>query len=95
VESGPPTRTCVNRGIARVSAGIGEEAHVTEFEGKKILIAGAGREFGRTLAVGFARSGAELFLSARTLEEARATETVIKSISAAAIVHLGISPQRV
>jgi short-subunit dehydrogenase len=33
------------------------------------------------------RSGAELFLSARTLEKALATETVIKSISAASIVH--------
>jgi NAD(P)-dependent dehydrogenase (short-subunit alcohol dehydrogenase family) len=66
---------------------IREESHVTEFEGKKILITGAGREFGRILAVSFARLGAELFLSARALEKARATETVVKSVSAAAIVH--------
>jgi NAD(P)-dependent dehydrogenase (short-subunit alcohol dehydrogenase family) len=58
-----------------------------EFEGKKVLITGAGREFGRTLAVCFAKSGAELFLSARTLEKARASKAVIKSVLPAAVVH--------
>jgi NAD(P)-dependent dehydrogenase (short-subunit alcohol dehydrogenase family) len=50
-----------------------------EFTGKKVLITGAGREFGRTLAISFAGLGAELLLSARTIESARATETVVRS----------------
>ena len=58
-----------------------------EFAGKKVLITGAGREFGRTLAINFAKLGAELFLSARTMEKARATEAVIKSVSATTMVH--------
>lgn len=47
---------------------------------KKVLITGAGREFGRTRAINFARLGADLLLSARTIENARATATVVRSV---------------
>ena len=49
------------------------------FAGKKVLITGAGRDFGRTLAINFARLGADLLLSARKIENARATETIVRS----------------
>ena len=49
------------------------------FAGKKVLITGAGRDFGRTLAINFARLGADLLLSARKIESARATETIVRS----------------
>ncbi|MFM7419524.1 MAG: SDR family NAD(P)-dependent oxidoreductase [Alphaproteobacteria bacterium] len=54
------------------------------FAGKKILITGAGRDFGRTLAINFARLGADLLLSARNIENARATKTIIRSTLPAA-----------
>jgi NAD(P)-dependent dehydrogenase (short-subunit alcohol dehydrogenase family) len=54
------------------------------FAGKKVLITGAGRDFGRTLAINFARLGADLLLSARNIENARATETIIRSTLPAA-----------
>lgn len=57
------------------------------FEGRKILITGAGREFGRTLAIGFASLGAELFLSARTVGRAQETEAVVRTVSPATKVH--------
>ena len=50
------------------------------FAGKKVLITGAGRDFGRTLAINFARLGADLLLSARKIENARATETIVRSM---------------
>jgi len=43
------------------------------------LITGAGRDFGHTLAINFARLGADLLLSARKIENARAIETIIRS----------------
>ncbi|MCA3351058.1 MAG: SDR family oxidoreductase [Roseomonas sp.] len=54
------------------------------FAGKKVLITGAGRDFGRTLAINFARLGADLLLSARNIESARATETIVRSTLPAA-----------
>jgi len=60
---------------------------MSEFAGKKFFITGAGREFGRTLAINFAKMGAELLLSARTLERARATESLVKQVAPQATVH--------
>ncbi|MFM7416116.1 MAG: SDR family NAD(P)-dependent oxidoreductase, partial [Alphaproteobacteria bacterium] len=54
------------------------------FAGKKVFITGAGRDFGRTLAINFARLGADLLLSARNIENARATKTIIRSTLPAA-----------
>ena len=48
------------------------------FENKKVVITGAGPEFGRTLSILFAKMGAELFLSARTLEKANTTAELVK-----------------
>ena len=50
------------------------------FAGKKVFITGAGRDFGQTLAINFARLGADLLLSASKIENARATETIVRSI---------------
>jgi NAD(P)-dependent dehydrogenase (short-subunit alcohol dehydrogenase family) len=57
------------------------------FAGRKIAITGAGREFGQTLAVNFAKLGAELFVTARTAAKARATELIVKSAAADATIH--------
>ncbi|MFT5707374.1 MAG: NADP-dependent 3-hydroxy acid dehydrogenase YdfG [Oceanospirillaceae bacterium] len=48
------------------------------FKNKKIVITGTGRDFGQTLAILFAKMGAELFLSARTLENANATANLVR-----------------
>ena len=37
-----------------------------DFHNKKIVITGASPDFGQTIAILFAKMGAELFLSART-----------------------------
>ena len=48
------------------------------FENKKIVITGASRDFGQTLSILFAKMGAELFLSARTLAAANITADLIR-----------------
>lgn len=48
-----------------------------DFHGKKMVITGAGPDLGRTLAVCFARLGAELFLSARSLDKAAAAVALV------------------
>jgi NAD(P)-dependent dehydrogenase (short-subunit alcohol dehydrogenase family) len=58
-----------------------------EFQGKRIAITGAGRAFGRTLAIEFAKLGAEIFISARTEEKTRDTESLVKQQAPKAIVH--------
>src|SRR5580692_7718522 len=58
-----------------------------EFAGKRIFITGSGREFGRTLAINFARLGADLLLSARSLDRARATAALVTQIAPQASVH--------
>ncbi|NRA22591.1 MAG: SDR family oxidoreductase [Oceanospirillaceae bacterium] len=50
------------------------------FENKKVIISGASPDFGQTLAILFAKMGAELFLSARTLEKANATATLVREV---------------
>jgi NAD(P)-dependent dehydrogenase (short-subunit alcohol dehydrogenase family) len=58
-----------------------------DFQGKKMVITGAGPDLGRTLAVCFARLGVELFLSARSLEKASGTEELVKSLAPGATAH--------
>ncbi|KJK55403.1 SDR family oxidoreductase [Saccharothrix sp. ST-888] len=43
------------------------------FENLRVVVTGASRDFGRSLAVGFAHLGAEVFVSARTKEAAART----------------------
>jgi NAD(P)-dependent dehydrogenase (short-subunit alcohol dehydrogenase family) len=47
------------------------------FEDKTVVISGAGRDFGRTLAILFARAGATVYLSARNLQAASETADFI------------------
>ena len=50
------------------------------FENKKVVITGASPDFGQTLSILFAKMGAELFLSARTLEKANATAELVRKV---------------
>ncbi|ALU41737.1 MULTISPECIES: SDR family NAD(P)-dependent oxidoreductase [Pseudoalteromonas] len=50
------------------------------FENKKVVITGASPDFGQTLSILFAQMGAELFLSARTLEKVDATAKLVKEV---------------
>jgi gluconate 5-dehydrogenase len=52
-----------------------------DFSGKRVVVTGASRGIGRELAMGFARAGAELFVTARSTE---ALSGVVKDIR-----HLG------
>src|ERR1700760_3071577 len=61
---------------------------VMGFSGKKIAITGSGRGFGRTLAINFARLGAELFLSARNLAKAEETAGLLRELAPQAGVHV-------
>jgi NAD(P)-dependent dehydrogenase (short-subunit alcohol dehydrogenase family) len=47
------------------------------FEGRQIVVSGAGRDFGRTVALLSARAGATVHLSARTAEAAERTAATI------------------
>jgi NAD(P)-dependent dehydrogenase (short-subunit alcohol dehydrogenase family) len=49
-----------------------------QLDGRKVVITGAGRDFGRALAIRFAELGAEVFLSARSLAAARRTRDEIR-----------------
>ncbi|WP_439611151.1 SDR family oxidoreductase [Reyranella sp.] len=57
------------------------------FLGKKVVVTGAGRGFGKTLAVKLAEAGAELFISARTLERAQATVQRLKEAKPDVVAH--------
>ncbi|MER5310288.1 SDR family oxidoreductase [Streptomyces sp. NPDC002773] len=46
-----------------------------KFENLRVVVTGASRYFGRALAVGFAHLGAEVYVSARTVEAAERTRT--------------------
>jgi len=50
------------------------------FQNKKIVITGAGRDFGQTLSIQFAKMGAEIYLSARTLEGVNKTAALIRAV---------------
>lgn len=56
------------------------------FSNKKVVISGASVSFGQTLSILFAQMGAELFLSARTLEKANATAEQVRHVVAGAKV---------
>ena len=57
-----------------------------DFHNKKIVITGASPDFGQTIAILFAKMGAELFLSARTLEKANATADIVRDVAPKATV---------
>ncbi|MFC9259879.1 SDR family oxidoreductase [Streptomyces hydrogenans] len=48
-----------------------------KFENLRVVVTGASRSFGRALAVGFAHLGAEVYVSARTVEAAERTRTEV------------------
>lgn len=48
------------------------------FAGKRVVVTGAGRDFGRTLALLFAAEGADVIVSARTQEAAQATVDAVR-----------------
>lgn len=50
------------------------------FEGTRVVITGAGRDFGRSLAIAFAKLGAEVFASARRFEAAEETCGAIRGL---------------
>ena len=50
------------------------------FENKKVVITGASRDFGQTQAILFAKMGAELFLSARTLKKANISADLVREV---------------
>ncbi|WP_316528205.1 SDR family oxidoreductase [Kitasatospora brasiliensis] len=50
------------------------------FDGHRVVITGASRDFGRTLAIRFAQEGAEVFLGARTLAGARKVRDEIRAL---------------
>ncbi|MCL7381018.1 SDR family oxidoreductase [Streptomyces sp. 35G-GA-8] len=50
------------------------------FEQRRVVITGASRDFGRTLAIRFAGLGAEVFVSSRTLEGSRRVADEIRDL---------------
>ncbi|NQZ29968.1 MAG: SDR family oxidoreductase [Oceanospirillaceae bacterium] len=50
------------------------------FENKKVVITGASPDFGQTLSLLFAQLGAELFISARTLQKANTTADLVREV---------------
>jgi NAD(P)-dependent dehydrogenase (short-subunit alcohol dehydrogenase family) len=50
------------------------------FEGYRVVVTGAGRGFGRSLAVSLGRDGAELFLAARDFEAAEAVAEEVRHV---------------
>lgn len=48
-----------------------------KFENLRVVVTGASRDFGRSLAVGFAHLGAEVYVSARTRQAAERTRTEV------------------
>ncbi|WP_434591279.1 SDR family oxidoreductase [Streptomyces sp. A5-4] len=48
-----------------------------KFENLRVVMTGASRDFGRALAIGFAHLGAEVYVSARTVEAAERTRTEV------------------
>jgi len=50
------------------------------FENKKVVITGASRDFGQIQAILFAKMGAELFLSARTLQKANISADLVREV---------------
>lgn len=57
------------------------------FEGKKVVVTGASRDFGVTLAWNFAKHGATVFVACRKLEDAQATCALVREHVRDANVH--------
>ncbi|MFZ3475029.1 SDR family oxidoreductase [Streptomyces sp. 4.24] len=55
------------------------------FAGHRVVITGASRDFGRTLAIRFAQEGAEVFLSARRLDGAQKVRDEIRALGHASV----------
>lgn len=60
----------------------------------RIVVTGASRDFGRSLAIHFARLGAEVFLSARSLDAARRTRDEIAALGFARVHAFGCDISR-
>ena len=58
-----------------------------DLKDKKVVITGAGPDLGRTLSILFAKMGAELFISARTLEKANKTAELVRETVPGAKVY--------
>jgi NAD(P)-dependent dehydrogenase (short-subunit alcohol dehydrogenase family) len=54
------------------------------FEGYRVVVTGAGRGFGRSLAIDLGREGAEVFLSARRFDTAEAVAEEVRQVGARA-----------
>jgi NAD(P)-dependent dehydrogenase (short-subunit alcohol dehydrogenase family) len=59
----------------------------TAFAGKRVVVSGAGRDFGRTLAIMLASEGATVELSARNLDAAEAVAATIRDRGGRARAH--------
>ena len=60
-----------------------------DFTGKRIVLTGASIDgFGGSLALCFARLGAELYISARALAKARATADAVRAVLPDAQIHV-------
>ncbi|MFE1308464.1 SDR family oxidoreductase [Streptomyces sp. NPDC058755] len=55
-------------------------APLPRLDGRKVVITGASRDFGRTLAIRFAQCGAEVYLSARTAQAARRVADEVRGL---------------
>jgi NAD(P)-dependent dehydrogenase (short-subunit alcohol dehydrogenase family) len=64
------------------------------FEERRVVITGAARDFGRTLAITFAELGAEVFVSARDVAGARRTREEAVARGAAAVHAFGCDLSR-
>jgi NAD(P)-dependent dehydrogenase (short-subunit alcohol dehydrogenase family) len=54
------------------------------FEGYRVVVTGAGRGFGRSLAIALGREGAEVFLSARRFDAAESVAEDVRNVGARA-----------
>lgn len=54
------------------------------FEGYRVVVTGAGRGFGRSLAIAMGREGAEVFLSARRFDAAESVAEEVRNVGARA-----------
>ncbi|MHC0429891.1 SDR family oxidoreductase [Streptomyces sp. O3] len=65
-----------------------------KFENLRVVVTGASRYFGRALAIGFAHLGAEVYVSARTVEAAERTRAEVMGAARARIHAFGCDLSR-
>lgn len=63
-----------------MNAGQGWLEEMFSFAGRRVLVTGASRGIGQALALGFARAGADLVLSARSLDALEETAAAIRAL---------------